>query len=72
MVTKKNIQIVVGRIGWKWIERSVLQLLLLKTKRSRTSIIIINVFHIAACAPARRRVHAGYCSYNIRNTVAEY
>ena len=29
-VTEKNIQIVVGRLGWKWIERSVLQLLLLK------------------------------------------
>ena len=31
-VTKKHIQIVVGRLGWKWIERSVLQLLLLKQK----------------------------------------
>ena len=31
-VTKENIQIVVGRRGWKWIERSVLQLLLLKQK----------------------------------------
>ena len=31
-VTKKNIQIVVGRLGWKWIERSVLQLLLPKQK----------------------------------------
>ena len=31
-VTKKNILIVVGRLGWKWIERSVLQLLLLKQK----------------------------------------
>ena len=31
-VTKKNIQIVVGRLGWKWIERSFLQLLLLKQK----------------------------------------
>ena len=28
-VTKKNIQIVVGRLGWKWVERSVFQLLLL-------------------------------------------
>ena len=32
-VTKKNIQIVVGRLGWKWIDRSVLQLLLLKQKK---------------------------------------
>ena len=31
-VTKKNIQIVVGRLGWKWIGRSVLQLLLLKQR----------------------------------------
>ena len=31
-VTKKNIQLVVGRLGWKWIERSALQLLLLKQK----------------------------------------
>ena len=27
-----HIQVVVGRHGWKWIERSVLQLLLLKQK----------------------------------------
>ena len=31
-VTKKTIQIVVGRLGWKWIERSVVQLPLLKQK----------------------------------------
>ena len=31
-LTNINIQIVVGRLGWKWIERSVLQLLLLKQK----------------------------------------
>ena len=31
-VTKKTSQIDVGRLGWKWIERSVLQLLLLKQK----------------------------------------
>ena len=31
-VIKKIIQIVVGRLGWKWTERSVLQLLLLKQK----------------------------------------
>ena len=29
---QKNIQIVVGRLGWKWIKRSVLQLLLLNQK----------------------------------------
>ena len=34
-VTKKNIQIVVGWLGWKCIERSVLQLLLLKQKVER-------------------------------------
>ena len=27
---KKNIQIVVGRLGWKWIEKSVIQLFLLE------------------------------------------
>ena len=43
-VTKKNIQIVVGRLGWKWIERSVVQLLLLKQKkRSRTIYCLIVV-----------------------------
>ena len=32
VTSKQNIQIVVGRLGWKWIERSVLELLLLKQK----------------------------------------
>ena len=32
-VTKKNIKIVVGRLGFKWTERSVLELLLLKQKK---------------------------------------
>ena len=31
-VTKNNIQIVVCRLGWKWIDMSVPQLLLLKQK----------------------------------------
>ena len=35
-VTKKNIQIVVRWLGWKWLERFVLQLLLLKPPKSRT------------------------------------
>ena len=39
-VTKKNIQIVVGRIGWKWIERSVLQLLLLKQKEAELLLLL--------------------------------
>ena len=40
-VTKKNIQIVVGQLGWKWIERSVLQLLLLNQKEVELLFIII-------------------------------
>ena len=37
ILQQKNIQIVVGQLGWKWIKMSVLQLLLFKQKRSRTT-----------------------------------
>ena len=43
-VTKKNIQIVVGRLGWKWIERSVLKLLLLKQKELELLLIFIIIY----------------------------
>ena len=41
---KKNFQIVVGWLGWKWIERSVLQLLLLTQKVE----LLFNSFHHSA------------------------
>ena len=45
-VTKKNIQIVVGRLGWKWIEKSVLHATnTSETKRSRTIIIIVIIIY---------------------------
>ena len=40
-VTKKNIQIVIGRLGWKWIERSVLQQLLLKQKEVELLLLLL-------------------------------
>ena len=46
MVTKKNIQIVVGQLGWKWIEKSVLQLLLLKQKEVELLLLLIWIYII--------------------------
>ena len=41
-VTKKIIQIVVGRLGWKWIERSVLQLPLV----TKTEVELLHYYYI--------------------------
>ena len=43
---------VVGQLGWKWIERSVLQLLLLKTKGSKLLLMLMLFFsitHVVRC-----------------------
>ena len=48
-VTKKSIQIVVGRLGWKWIGRSVLQLLLLKHKEVEILFYLFHVLFIWCC-----------------------
>ena len=51
---KKHVQIIVGRLGWKWIEWFVLQLLLLKQKEVEQLLIsewipIVSAYHREEC-----------------------